>query len=151
MNSQIKYIVQGFLILLLLPIGYLFISRLLSSESRKEKDVAFASQIDRSTLLREMTEVESTGKNLFNSRCAACHRILGHFELYGFEQRGPWSDRQNLYSWIRNPAAFMKNDKYTQELKARYGSMMQAFPDLSDMEIDAIVHYINYVGESNGF
>jgi cytochrome c1 len=53
-----------------------------------------------------------------------------------------WSDRKKLYAWVRNPAAYMKNDQYTSKLKEMYGSMMMAFPNLSDQDIDAIVDYI---------
>jgi cytochrome c1 len=59
-------------------------------------------------------------------------------------QNERWADRKRLYEWIRNPEAFMKKDTYTNELRKQYGSMMQAFPTLTDDEIDAIVNYINW-------
>ena len=37
----------------------------------------------------------------------------------------------------------MEKDPYTRGLKTEYGSMMTAFPDLSEVEIDAIMSYIN--------
>ena len=37
----------------------------------------------------------------------------------------------------------MANDPYTQGLKNQFGSMMQAFPDLTIKEVDAIVSYVN--------
>lgn len=151
MNSQVKHIIQAFLILLLLPIGYLFFARLISSGNKPKKDIFFKTELAKSTVSREMTEAESTGKSLFNSNCAACHRILGHFPLYGFEQRGSWNDKQNVYEFIKNPQAFMQKDNYSRKLKEAFGSTMPAFPDLTNQEIDAVIDYINYVGESNGF
>jgi len=62
--------------------------------------------------------------------------------LAGFTERGPWSDKKQLYSWIHNPAAFMAKDPYTQGLKAQYNAMMSAFPNLSEKEIDAISDYV---------
>jgi hypothetical protein len=63
--------------------------------------------------------------------------------LGGFEGRGPWADRKELYSWVRNPTAYLEKDPYTQGLKATYKSVMTAFPALKDAEIDAIAEYVN--------
>src|SRR5215217_6912922 len=85
------------------------------------------------------------GKSLFQQNCQVCHaldkRLTGP-ALRGFEARGPWSDRKNLYAWVHNPAGFIAKDPYTQGLKAEYGVIMQAFPDLTDKQIDAIADYI---------
>lgn len=89
------------------------------------------------------------GQALFSSNCASCHqvnkRLVGP-ALAGIEDRGPWGDRKQLYAWIHNPAGFMKTDAYTAGLFKEYGGvMMQAFPGLSEKDIDAIVDYINSV------
>lgn len=79
------------------------------------------------------------------SKCASCHQVLKNATgpaLVGFEERGPWVDRKKVYEWIKNPTAFMVKDKYTQELKKAYGSMMTRFPDLTNEEIDAIIEYL---------
>ncbi len=85
------------------------------------------------------------GKTLFQQNCQSCHaldkRLTGP-ALRGFTARGPWGDKQNIYDWIHNPAAFMAKDKYAQGLKAEYGVIMQAFPDLTNQQIDAIVDYV---------
>jgi len=86
------------------------------------------------------------GKQLFQQNCQTCHALdkqLTGPALRGFTQRGPWTEKQNVYDWIHNPAAFMQKDKYTQDLKAQYGSIMQAFPQLTNEQIDAIVEYVN--------
>jgi cytochrome c551/c552 len=86
------------------------------------------------------------GKALFQQNCQSCHALdknLTGPALRGFTARGPWSDQQNIYDWIHNPAAFMAKDPYTQGLKAQYGVIMQAFPDLTNEQIDAIVEYTN--------
>ncbi|HKO80689.1 MAG TPA: c-type cytochrome [Chitinophagaceae bacterium] len=36
----------------------------------------------------------------------------------------------------------MEKDSYARSLKEKFGSMMTAFPDLSNEEIDAIAAYI---------
>src|SRR2546423_13183676 len=93
------------------------------------------------------------GKALFQGNCASCHSPFTKFTgpaLKGLEERGPWSDRKNLYAWVHNPAGFMANDKYTQNLKQEMGgTMMSPFPQLSEKQIDAIVDYINKVQPPN--
>lgn len=56
-----------------------------------------------------------------------------------------WADRKRLYAWIRDPEEFMKTDLYTKQLKKQYGSLMTAFPNLTDEEIDSIIEYITSV------
>ena len=93
------------------------------------------------------------GKALFQQQCQSCHALdknLTGPALRGFEARGPWTDRKNLYAWIHNPAAFMAKDPYTQGLKAQYGVIMQAFPDLTEPQIDAIADYIATAPEPGG-
>lgn len=91
------------------------------------------------------------GAVLFRSNCASCHALNKNLTgpaLAGFAGRGPWADRKQLYAWVHNPVAFMAKDPYTQALKVQYGSVMQAFPNLSDKEIDAIADYLVKAGEA---
>ena len=87
------------------------------------------------------------GKALFNQKCATCHNVFHKSTgpaLGGLEDRGPWKDRKKLYAWVHNPGGFMASDPYTQGLKGEMGgTMMNAFPDLKEGEIDAIVKYVN--------
>ncbi len=88
------------------------------------------------------------GQALFSANCASCHaahkRLTGP-ALAGVLQRGPWKDPKQLHAWVHNPAGYMKTDTYTAGLYKEYQVLMQAFPQLSDKEIDAIVGYINAV------
>lgn len=100
-----------------------------------------------SSLLTFSTSIQAQdGKTLFNQKCASCHQVFKPATgpaLMNLEERHTWSDHDQLLSWIQNPAAYMASDPYTQGLKAQYGSMMQAFPDIKKEEVDAIVSYIN--------
>ncbi|MBA2330612.1 MAG: c-type cytochrome [Flavisolibacter sp.] len=85
------------------------------------------------------------GKQLFQQNCQTCHALdkkLTGPALRGFTTKGPWTDRQNIYDWIHNPAAFIAKDDYARALKDEYGVVMQAFPQLSNEQIDAIVDYV---------
>lgn len=90
------------------------------------------------------------GKQLFQQNCQTCHALdkkLTGPALRGFTARGPWGDKQAIYDWIHNPAAFSQKDAYTKGLIQEYGVIMQAFPDLTNAQIDAIVEYINTAPE----
>ena len=131
----------------MLPIGGFIISKISSIEKAKEKPIiSNNSDVSRNS---NIVISASKGKILFLEKCAACHHIFKDGTgpaLTGLEGRGLWADRVKLYEWIRNPSAFMKKDPYTESLKTIYGSVMTAFPGLSNEEIDAIVDYINQSG-----
>lgn len=85
------------------------------------------------------------GKALYQANCQACHALdknLTGPALRGFLERGPWGDREELYKWIHNPAAYIATSDYANQLKNQYGSIMQAFPQLTNEEIDAIADYV---------
>ncbi len=82
------------------------------------------------------------------SKCASCHALFKDMtgpSLAMAIRSEQWADRKRLYDWIRNPEAFMKKDPYTKGLKEKFGSMMTAFPNLSNEEIDDIVEYITTI------
>jgi cytochrome c553 len=89
------------------------------------------------------------GAALFQANCAACHSVTKNLTgpaLAGFESRGPWADRKQLYQWVHNPAKYMSVDPYTQGLKQQFGqAMMSPFPQLTEKDIDAIANHINKV------
>lgn len=86
------------------------------------------------------------GKTIFAAKCASCHNIFKDLTgpaLKDLESRHKWSDHNELLKWIQNPTAYMANDPYTQGLKAKYGSLMLAFPDFKIKDVDDVVAYIN--------
>jgi len=88
----------------------------------------------------------AAGKAVFMSKCASCHNVLKKATgpaLAGLEERHKWADHKELLAWINNPAAYMAKDPYTQGLKAEYGSMMTAFPDVTLQDVSNMVAYIN--------
>lgn len=90
------------------------------------------------------------GRVIFRNKCASCHDVLISRtgpSLKNFQYRGPWRNPANIRRFINNPAAFMATDKYTQDLKAKYGSLMTAFPELTDKDVINILTYLNEVKE----
>jgi cytochrome c2 len=91
------------------------------------------------------------GKTLFQQNCQSCHSLdknLTGPALRNFTNRGPWGDKEEIYKWIKNPAAYMANDPYTKGLQQQYGAIMSAFPQLTNEQIDAIVEYTNTAPEA---
>ena len=94
------------------------------------------------------------GKAIFQSNCASCHSLFKDLTgpaLAGVTQRLP--DRKLVYKWVRNPDAMLKSGNvYFNTLKKRFDNVqMTAFPDLSDVEIDAIISYIEDTYKHRGF
>lgn len=141
------------LLSLALPIGYYFVDKIVSTETFSDNQPTLTEN-KKELFKPPMSESAAFGKILFNSKCASCHQIFKDATgpgILGFEERGPWKDRNKLYEWIRNPAKFMESDPYTKSLKERFGSMMQSFPNITKEEIDAIIDYINFAGQLKGY
>ncbi len=89
----------------------------------------------------------AAGKTVFMSKCAACHSITKDGTgpaLKDLEQRHKWADHNELLKWINNPAVYMKNDPYTQGLKAKYNNLiMTGFADVTLKDVDNLVAYVN--------
>ncbi len=84
-----------------------------------------------------------TGKILFEGKCVSCHSLFKDKTgpLLAFVEERV-NDRNTLRDFIRNPARSMQENIYFQCQKNKFGSMMTAFPDLSDREIDLLLDYI---------
>ncbi|HYK47493.1 MAG TPA: cytochrome c3 family protein [Parafilimonas sp.] len=98
------------------------------------------------SVLFSLSSFAQDGHALFLANCASCHAVnkrLTGPALAGLEERGPWSDRKQLYAWVHNPPGYMKKDPYTAGLQKEYQVVMTPFPGLSEKDIDAIVGYID--------
>lgn len=87
------------------------------------------------------------GKELFNSNCAACHKLDGKATgpaLRGVAQKyeTPW-----LYKWIRNSSEMIKSGDAlaVKVFEANNKGVMSAFPQLSDGDIDNILAYTSEI------
>ena len=100
-----------------------------------------------SSFSQDMDEArQKEGRKLFRSLCASCHKLdkkLVGPALGGVEER-----RENswLKSWIKNNAEFQKINAEAAEAALYSTSAMNAFPQLTDKNIDDILYYTT-VGE----
>ena len=85
----------------------------------------------------------AAGKALFNSNCAACHKL--DKDMTGPALRGVAErlEKDWLSDWIRNSSKMIKaGDPYAVEIFEKYNkTAMTAFPQLSDADIDNILAY----------
>ena len=89
------------------------------------------------------------GKSLYNSNCAACHKLdkamtgpaLRNIEARLADEQG--LGREWLSAWIRNSSALIKSgDAYANKVfNDNNGIAMTAFPQLSDQDISDILAY----------
>jgi len=83
------------------------------------------------------------GKDLFNSNCAACHKLDA--KMTGPALRGISSRLTNewLYKWIHNSQGLIKSgDAEAVRVSTEFnGSVMTSFPQLSTGDIDNIIAY----------
>ena len=86
------------------------------------------------------------GKKLFNTNCAACHKLnkkaVGP-ALSGVTEK---YDKQWLYDWIRNGSQLIRDeDPQAIAIWEEYNrSVMTYYPQFSDEDIDNILAYTNY-------
>ncbi|TXE06726.1 c-type cytochrome [Gelidibacter salicanalis] len=102
-----------------------------------------------STSLHAQDGDPAKGKTLYNSNCAACHKLDGPSTgpaLRNIEQRladEQGLDRAWLTAWIHNSAGLIKSgDPYANQIYNEYNKMpMSPFPQLSDQDISDILAY----------
>ena len=89
------------------------------------------------------------GKSLFNANCAACHKL--NKNLIGPALAGVSAKYENewLYTWIKNSNAMIKSgDERAVAIWEEWNkAAMNAFPQLSNMDIDNILAYTDYKPE----
>ena len=87
------------------------------------------------------------GKELFNTNCAACHKLDAKMTgpaLRGVAQK---YDMAWIYKWVHNSTALIKSgDAAAVKISTEYnGAVMTPFPQLSEADIDNIIAYTLYI------
>jgi mono/diheme cytochrome c family protein len=91
-------------------------------------------------------EAVQAGKKLFNTNCAACHKLNKRAVGPALKGISAKYDKEWLYSWIKNSTAMVKSgDAQAVEIYEEYnGSVMTSFLQFSNTDIDNIIAYTNY-------
>jgi hypothetical protein len=88
--------------------------------------------------------VAQEGEALFKANCANCHKPDADFTgpaLKGWAERVPPGEW--IYEWIHNPGKKIGTDPYATTLHAKWKTVMTAFPQLDNKQIDAILAYVD--------
>ena len=87
------------------------------------------------------------GKALFNTNCAACHKINKRAVGPALKGVSDKYEKEWLYTWIKNSTAMVKSgDARAVAIYEEYnGSVMTSFPQLSNEDIDNILAYTDYI------
>ncbi|HEX5626236.1 MAG TPA: c-type cytochrome [Saprospiraceae bacterium] len=92
------------------------------------------------------------GKTSFKNNCAACHNknmkdALTGPALGGTQERWAAYPKEDLYNWIRNSQGMIKagHPKATELWNQFKPTIMTAFPNLTDDEIESILLYVDGV------
>jgi mono/diheme cytochrome c family protein len=87
------------------------------------------------------------GKALFNSQCAACHKLDGKATGPALRGVADKYEKEWLYKWIKNSADLIKSgDALAVKVFEENGKVpMTAFPQLSNADIDDILAYTSEV------
>jgi mono/diheme cytochrome c family protein len=83
------------------------------------------------------------GKEIFNANCAACHKLDAKMTGPALRGISPRLTNEWLYKWIHNSSAVIKSgDAEAVRISKEYnGTVMTAFPQLSNADIDNIIAY----------
>ncbi len=86
------------------------------------------------------------GQAIFKANCASCHKPDADFTgpaLKGARQRQAEAGlpKDWAHKWVHNTTSMVVTDPYAAKLKAKFNSVMTAFPDLADKDIDAVLDW----------
>ena len=137
--NQIKHILDACLIVAMGAMA-LYLYKTFPSGTSGENETA-------QNQVRNVSEdINSKGYQLFRQQCASCHgmdtRLTGP-ALRNVRERGPWSDKEILKKWLKNPKAFAATSPYAKSLMDDYGLPMQPFDHLTDSELEIVIDYIS--------
>jgi mono/diheme cytochrome c family protein len=83
------------------------------------------------------------GKEIFNTNCAACHKLDAKATGPALRSVGAKYDKTWIYKWVHNSAELIKSgDAAAVKIYEEFNKVpMSAFPQLSEADIDNIIAY----------
>ena len=95
------------------------------------------------TSLSAFSQDAAKGKELFNTNCAACHKLDGKATGPALRDVASKFDKEWLYKWIKNSGELIKSGdaQAVKVFEENNKVPMPAFPQLSDEDIDNILAY----------
>lgn len=95
------------------------------------------------TSLSAFSQDAAKGKELFNTNCAACHKLDGKATGPALRDVAAKYDKEWLYKWIKNSGELIKSGdaQAVKVFEENNKVPMTAFPQLSNEDIDNIIAY----------
>ena len=95
------------------------------------------------TSLSAFSQDAAKGKELFNTNCAACHKLDGKATGPALRDVASKFDKEWLFKWIKNSGELIKSGdaQAVKVFEENNKVPMPAFPQLSDEDIDNILAY----------
>jgi mono/diheme cytochrome c family protein len=95
------------------------------------------------TSLSAFSQDAAKGKELFNTNCAACHKLDGKATGPALRDVAAKYDKEWLYKWIKNSGELIKSGdaQAVKVFEENNKVPMTAFPQLSNEDIDNILAY----------
>jgi mono/diheme cytochrome c family protein len=130
--------------LILAMIAVIFCAAFLVTHEQQQYAIQAPVEIIDNTPKVALTEQQELGKSLFNANCASCHKrykkAVGP-ALHGLTQR---REMEWVYTWIYNSTAMIQSgDAQAMAIYKEYKqSNMNAFPQLSTEDVDAILSWV---------
>lgn len=95
------------------------------------------------TSLSAFSQDVAKGKELFNTNCAACHKLDGKATGPALRDVAAKYDKEWLYKWIKNSGELIKSGdaQAVKVFEENNKVPMTAFPQLSNEDIDNILAY----------
>ena len=95
------------------------------------------------TSLSAFAQDAAKGKEIFNTNCAACHKLDGKATGPALRDVAAKYDKEWLYKWIKNSGELIKSGdaQAVKVFEENNKVPMPAFPQLSDEDIDNILAY----------
>lgn len=95
------------------------------------------------TSLSAFSQDVAKGKELFNTNCAACHKLDGKATGPALRDVASKYDKEWLYKWIKNSGELIKSGdaQAVKVFEENNKVPMTAFPQLSNEDIDNILAY----------
>lgn len=114
-----------------------------TSYAQEEAAAAEAPAAEEASAPAESDGDPAKGKELFNTLCAACHKLDAKSTGPALRNVAEKHDREWLYRWVRNSSELIKaGDPVAVKLFAENNNqVMTPFPQLSNQDIDNILAY----------
>jgi len=144
MKDDIRLLVH-LVILFIITLTGAFIS-IAASHAKVANEKAMTTEIINEPT--ETNELAIRGKSLFRAKCASCHNMNMKSDMTGPALSGAFNrwehDLPKMTEFIRNPAVYLdsKADKRLKDLRKKYGTDMQSFPNITEDEVEAILEFI---------